>query len=226
LRPRPASSRSASNLFRISVIRIGDGSGYLSEEPEVRVRTEERFRMIRRKPTILLAGIAAAGLFLGACSSNDKADTTTTTMPATTAPAAKTIAEIAIGNPDFSTLVTAVKASGLAEALSGPGPFTVFAPTNEAFAKLPAGTVDTLLKPENQAQLQNILKYHVLQGNVMAKDVKPGKVKTLQGEEITISVDGGNVYLTDAKGNKVQVVKTDIEASNGTIHVINGVLLP
>jgi len=182
--------------------------------------------MIRRKPTILLAGIAAAGLFLGACSSNDKADTTTTTMPATTAPAAKTIAEIAIGNPDFSTLVTAVKAAGLAEALSGPGPFTVFAPTNEAFAKLPAGTVDTLLKPENQAQLQNILKYHVLQGNVMAKDVKPGKVKTLQGEEITISVDGGNVYLTDAKGNKVQVVKTDIEASNGTIHVINGVLLP
>jgi uncharacterized surface protein with fasciclin (FAS1) repeats len=144
----------------------------------------------------------------------------------TAAPAGKTIVDIAASNPDFSTLVTAVKAAGLADTLSGTGPFTVFAPTNEAFAKLPAGTVDTLLKPENKQQLADVLTYHVLPASVMAKDVQPGAAKTVNGADVTVSVENGNVILTDGQGNKAKVVKTDIVASNGVIHVIDAVLLP
>jgi uncharacterized surface protein with fasciclin (FAS1) repeats len=117
----------------------------------------------------------------------------------------ETLVEIAAGNADFSTLVGAVKTAGLVETLSGKGPFTIFAPTNEAFAKLPAGTVASLT-PE---QLKSILTYHVVAGEVLGKDVKPGKVT-----------------ITDAKGNTVNVVKTDIVGSNGVIHVIDGVLMP
>ncbi|MEI6536273.1 MAG: fasciclin domain-containing protein, partial [Verrucomicrobiaceae bacterium] len=103
----------------------------------------------------------------------------------------QTVVAIAAGNPDFSTLVAAVKAAGLAETLSGDGPFTVFAPTNEAFAKLPAGTVETLLKPENKAKLAGILTYHVVAAKVMAADVKTGKVKTVQGGELDVVVKDG-----------------------------------
>jgi uncharacterized surface protein with fasciclin (FAS1) repeats len=133
----------------------------------------------------------------------------------------QTVVEIAAGNNDFSTLVAAVKAAGLAETLSGDGPFTVFAPTNDAFAKLPKGTVEDLLKPENKAKLAGILTYHVVAGKVKAADVKPGKVKTVNGQEITVSVDGGTVKVDDAK-----VVKTDIIGKNGVIHVIDSVVLP
>jgi uncharacterized surface protein with fasciclin (FAS1) repeats len=176
--------------------------------------------------------VAAAGLALGACSSSSKAatDTNTSTTAAdttmTTAPAAKTIVEIAATNPDFSTLVAGVKAAGLADTLSGPGPFTVFAPTNAAFAKLPAGTLDTLLKPENKQQLASILTYHVLPATVMASDVRPGEVKTVNGATFTVATENGSVILTDGQGNKAKVVKTDIVASNGVIHVIDAVLLP
>ncbi len=176
--------------------------------------------------------VAAAGLALGACSSSSKAatDTNTSTTAAdttmTTAPAAKTIVEIAASNPDFSTLVTGVKAAGLADTLSGAGPFTVFAPTNDAFAKLPAGTLDTLLKPENKQQLAAILTYHVVPATVMASDVKPGKVTTVNGATFTVATENGDVILTDGQGNKAKVVKTDIVASNGVIHVIDAVLLP
>ena len=111
---------------------------------------------------------------------------------------------------------------GLVEPLSGKGPFTIFAPTNEAFAKLPAGTVASLT-PE---QLKSILTYHVVAGEVLAKDVKPGKVKTVNGAELTINVKDGKVSITDAKGNTVNVVKPDIVGSNGVIHVIDGVLMP
>jgi uncharacterized surface protein with fasciclin (FAS1) repeats len=121
----------------------------------------------------------------------------------------------------FNTLVAAVKAAGLVETLKGPGPFTVFAPTDEAFAKLPAGTLDNLLKPENRAQLQSILKYHVVSGLVMAKDVHPGAVPTVQGESITISKVHGKVMV-----DKAHVIKTDVVASNGVIHVIDAVLMP
>ncbi|MFC4992752.1 fasciclin domain-containing protein [Rubritalea tangerina] len=131
------------------------------------------------------------------------------------------IVEIAAGNSDFETLVAAVKAAGLVEALSGDGPFTVFAPTDAAFEKLPAGTLETLLKPENKGKLADILKYHVVAGKVMAKDVKPGEVKTLQGGSFEVRTEGGNVMVGKAK-----VIKTDIVGKNGVIHVIDTVILP
>ena len=136
----------------------------------------------------------------------------------------KTIVEIAAGNPDFSTLVAAVKAAGLAETLSGPGPFTVFAPTNAAFEKLPKGTVEELLKPENKAKLASILKYHVVAGKVRAADAVKldGKsAKTVEGSDAAIKVKDGAAYIAGAK-----IVKTDIIGSNGVIHVIDAVILP
>ena len=132
----------------------------------------------------------------------------------------KNIVEIASGNPDFSTLVTAVKAAGLVDTLSGSGPFTVFAPTNEAFNKLPAGTLDSLLK--DPAKLKAILTYHVVSADVKAADVvKLTKATTVEGKDVAIKVDGSTVKVNDAT-----VTKTDIAASNGTIHVIDTVLLP
>ena len=133
-----------------------------------------------------------------------------------------TIVEIAVGNPDFSTLVAALKAADLVEALSGDGPFTVFAPTNEAFAQLPAGTLDMLLLPENKAKLAGILTYHVVPGKVMAADVVTlTEATSLQGDTIAISVEDGTVMVDDAT-----VVATDIDASNGVIHVIDAVIMP
>ena len=179
-----------------------------------------------------IAVAAVAGLALGACSSSSDAATTPSTTTTTadssmsTAPADQTIVEIAAGNHDFSTLVAAVRAAGLADTLSGPGPFTVFAPTNEAFAKLPAGTVDTLLKPANKQQLAAILAYHVVPAAVMAKDVTPGTVETVNGASFTVAIEDGSVILTDGQGNKAKVVTTDLVASNGVIHVIDTVLLP
>ena len=129
--------------------------------------------------------------------------------------------EIAAGNKDFSTLVAAVKAAGLAETLSGKGPFTVFAPTDAAFAKLPKGTVEDLLKPENKAKLAAILTYHVVGAKVLAADVKPGKVKTVNGKEFEVKVANGKVTVDGAT-----VVKTDIIGTNGVIHVIDAVILP
>jgi len=140
--------------------------------------------------------------------------------------AAHDIVQIAAGNTGFSTLVAAVKAAGLAETLSGAGPFTVFAPMNAAFAALPAGTLDSLLKPENKGMLASILTYHVVSGSVYAKDVMPGDVMTVNGAKFTVSVDNGSVFIRDGKGNKAKVVKTDLEATNGVIHVIDAVLLP
>ncbi|EED32875.1 beta-Ig-H3/fasciclin [gamma proteobacterium NOR5-3] len=132
------------------------------------------------------------------------------------------IVEIAAGNDDFSTLVAAVKAAGLVDVLSGEGPFTVFAPTNAAFAKLPAGTVETLLKPENKDQLTAVLTYHVVAGKVMAADVVTlDSAVTVQGEFVSIEVGDAGVSVDNA-----MVVVTDIEASNGVIHVIDTVILP
>lgn len=139
-----------------------------------------------------------------------------------TAKPAPTIVDVAVGNPDFSTLVTALKAAGLVGTLQGAGPFTVFAPTNAAFAKLPAGTVENLLKPENKAQLTAILTYHVVPGKVLAADVvKLSSAKTVQGGEVRISTAGGGVKVNDAT-----VTATDIAGSNGVIHVIDTVILP
>ena len=131
------------------------------------------------------------------------------------------IVEIAAAADDFSTLVAAVKAAGLVETLSGEGPFTVFAPTNAAFAALPDGTVEMLLKPENKEKLTKILTYHVIPAKVMAADVKPGEVATVEGSNVTIKVADGKVTVDGAN-----VVKTDIVASNGVIHVIDKVIMP
>ena len=131
-----------------------------------------------------------------------------------------TIVEIASAAPNFKTLVAAVKAAGLADTLSGKGPYTVFAPTDEAFAKLPAGTVETLLKPENKKKLQAILLYHVVAGKVLSSDLKAGNVKTVEGQDVKIDLKDG-AHVNDAK-----VIKADIVASNGVIHVIDTVLIP
>ncbi len=134
----------------------------------------------------------------------------------------KTIVEVAVGGKVFDTLVAAVKAGDLVETLSGKGPFTVFAPTDEAFAKLPKGTVESLLKPENKDKLVAILTYHVVPGKVMAKDVvKLDSAKTVQGSEVSIEVVDGKVMIDEA-----QVVKADIPCKNGVIHVIDSVILP
>jgi len=133
----------------------------------------------------------------------------------------KTIVDVAVGNPDFSTLVTAIKAAGLVETLSGEGPFTVFAPTNAAFAKLPEGTVESLLA--DIPELKKVLTYHVVAGKVMAADVMGLKsAATVQGNDVTVAVVDGSVKLN----NTATVTATDIEASNGVIHVIDSVLLP
>lgn len=135
---------------------------------------------------------------------------------------AKDIVDTAVAAGDFATLVAAVKAAGLVETLKGEGPFTVFAPTDAAFAKLPEGTVATLLKPENKEKLVAILTYHVVPGKVMAADVvKLSEAKTVQGKAAKIKVEGGTVMVDGAK-----VVKTDIPCSNGVIHVIDAVILP
>jgi len=135
--------------------------------------------------------------------------------------APKTVVDIAAGSPDHTTLVAAVKAAGLVETLSGPGPFTIFAPTNAAFAKLPAGTVESLLLPENKAKLVAILTYHVIPAKVMAADVKSGEAPTVNGKMLTLKVDGMGVMVNNAK-----VIATDLVGSNGVIHVVDTVLLP
>ncbi len=148
--------------------------------------------------------------------------------------ATKDIVDNASQSKDHTTLVAAVKAAGLVETLKGTGPFTVFAPTNAAFEKLPAGTVDTLLKPENKADLSGILTYHVVAGKLdsaaVAKAIKDGNgkavLKTVQGAQLTASMEGSDVIITDAKGGKSKVTIVDVMRSNGVIHVIDTVLMP
>ena len=194
------------------------------------------------KKIFFVAAISA--LFLTAC--NDSATTTDTSKDSTKMMSAdtsskmmaneeqgvmvggakmvpsKNIVENAAGSSDHTTLVAAVKAAGLAETLSGAGPFTVFAPTNEAFNKLPAGTVDNLLKPEMKKNLTSILTYHVVSGKLMAADLKDGqKLKTVQGGELMVSVKDGKVMI-----NGANVTIADVVSSNGVTHVIDAVLMP
>lgn len=146
----------------------------------------------------------------------------------------KNIVENAVNSKDHTTLVAAVKAAGLVETLQSPGPFTVFAPVNSAFDKLPAGTVETLLKPENKAMLTKVLTYHVIAGNFSSKDIvnaiKKGNGKaeftTVSGGKLVAMLDGKNVVLMDEKGGKATVTIADVKQSNGVIHVIDTVLLP
>jgi uncharacterized surface protein with fasciclin (FAS1) repeats len=146
----------------------------------------------------------------------------------------KNIIENAVNSKDHTTLVAAVKAGGLVDTLEGPGPFTVFAPTNEAFDKLPAGTVDTLVKPENKATLDKILTYHVVPGRLSTKDImkqiKDGggkaQLKTVEGGTITATMSGGKIMLTDEKGGTATITIANVYQSNGVIQVIDSVLMP
>ena len=190
--------------------------------------------MESNKKTTMIIGVVAvlvigAGILFAMNSNNNekmevsnKPDQTSQTKQQN----AGTIVDVASKTPSLSTLVTAVKAASLVETLQGAGPFTVFAPTNAAFDALPAGTLSTLLKPENVDQLKSILTYHVVSGKVMAADLKDGQeVITVQGGKLTVSIADAKVYLTDAKGNKVTVEMADVNADNGVVHVISGVLL-
>ena len=146
----------------------------------------------------------------------------------------KDIIDNAVNSADHTTLVAAVKAAGLVDTLKGKGPFTVFAPTNDAFSKLPAGTVDSLLKPENKAQLTKVLTYHVVAGKLdsaaLAKKIKAGHgkamLKTVAGVSLTAMMDGSDIVLKDAKGGTAKVTTADVFQSNGVIHVVDSVLLP
>ena len=179
-----------------------------------------------RHTRLAVAALAtAAALTLAGCSAAETTSSAASSTPAASesasAPAAVgTIVDVAAANPDFSTLVAAVQAAGHAETLSGTGPFTVFAPTNAAFAALPAGLLDKLLLPANKETLGKILTYHVLAAKVPASDVKAGDVATVEGSSITITTEGG------VKVNDATVVATDVAASNGVIHVIDKVLVP
>jgi len=186
---------------------------------------------MRKKLIAAFAAVAMVGA-LAACSSDDESSTASPSAVEASATesssmaADMTITDIVASNPDFSTLLAAVQAADLGDVLAGEGPYTVFAPTNDAFAALPEGTLDTLLKPKNQDQLAAILTYHVVPAEVMAADVTSGDVTTVNGEDISISVEGSDVIITDGQGNQAMVTQTDIEASNGVIHVIDAVLLP
>ena len=181
---------------------------------------------------IAAAGSMAALLFLAGCSSSSDEPAAETTTSAAATPSetmseeamteAGTIVEVAQGAGTFETLVAAVTAADLVETLSGEGPFTVFAPTDDAFAALPDGLLDALLLPENKQVLTDILTYHVVSGEVTSDQVTAGDVPTVEGEDITITTPDGQVVLNDT----ATVTAVDVEASNGVIHVIDGVLVP
>ena len=179
-----------------------------------------------KKKQIILHAIALLGL-AGVASAQTMTPAPAATATTTAASTNKDLAGSAALSTEHTTLLTALKAAGLAEQAKAKGPFTVFAPDNAAFAKLPAGTVDNLLKPANKKQLSKILTYHVVPGNVMAADLKDGQtIKTVQGESLTVSLEGGTVTIRDAKGGSATVTTPDIKATNGTVHSIDAVLMP
>jgi uncharacterized surface protein with fasciclin (FAS1) repeats len=196
-----------------------------------------KMEVLMSKRFALIAAAAALALTAGAAVPLSAAEMSEKTVNVGGAPMypSKNIIQNAVNSKDHTTLVAAVKAAGLVDTLSGPGPFTVFAPTNEAFAKLPAGTVDNLLKPENKETLVKVLTYHVVPGRMTAvnlmKAVKDGegaaKLKTVAGEDIWVKQAGpGKLTITDSKGDVAMVTIADVIQSNGVIHVIDTVLLP
>lgn len=202
----------------------------------------------------LILGLSVIALTAMACNDNEKKnseelDTTNDEMAYDSATASdmvatndeydtkaseQTITDIAIENENFSTLETAVVSAGLGETLSAEGPYTVFAPTNEAFSKLPEGKLDELTMEENKETLSGLLKYHVVSGKFLAADVKKAieenngtyEIATVNGANLTASIDGADIIITDANGNKAKVVQADVEASNGVIHGIDAVVMP
>jgi uncharacterized surface protein with fasciclin (FAS1) repeats len=185
---------------------------------------------MKKKLFAALAVGASISLLGAACTSDQTSDQTssegTMTGSAMASGSEMTISEVVAEDSDFATLLAAVKAARLGETLSTEGPFTVFAPTDDAFAALPKGTVEALLKPRNEDQLEAILTYHVLPDDVRAADVMPGEVATVNGETFDVEVDGGAVAITDGQGNTAEVTATDIDAANGVIHAIDSVLFP
>jgi len=174
------------------------------------------------KLSSILSPLLALAMLAGCSKDAQQATTTAAKKSATNQIAESNIVTVAATSGDFNTLVAAVKAAGLVETLQGDGPFTVFAPTDEAFAKLPAGTVDSLLLPENKQKLIAILTYHVVPGEVLATDVvKLSSANTVEGQPVSISADAAGVRVNDAN-----VIATDVMASNGVIHVIDSVLIP
>lgn len=183
-----------------------------------------------------LAGAAATGLIFSALTAAPGFAKEEMTVEVGGAPMfpSKNIIQNAVNSKDHTTLVAAVKAAGLVDTLQGKGPFTVFAPTNDAFAKLPDGTVDTLLMPENKGQLTQVLTYHVVPGRITAQDLmdmieKGGgkaKLKTVEGEELTFQAKDGAIWVWDAKGDAAKITIKNVMQSNGVIHVIDTVLLP
>ena len=191
------------------------------------------------KRIAILTAVGAAALSLVACgeTATDTADTAVVTDEAVAADPAgsnDTIVAVAQSNPEFSTLVAALTSAGLGQTLAGTGPFTVFAPTNEAFEKIPVATRDSLMAPAGKEQLSGILTYHVVQGRVNAADLTKliadnggtATITTVNGGTLTARVVEGNVVLTDSKGGTSTVTATDVEASNGVIHIIDTVLMP
>ena len=177
---------------------------------------------MRRHPVRLAAALAMVALTAAACGSSSSSSSSKPAKDTTTssAPASKTIVVVAGSNPDFSTLVTAVTKAGLVKTLAGPGPFTVFAPTNAAFAAIPTEQLNAILA--DKAQLTKILTYHVVPGEVMAADLQPEQmVKTVEGQDLDIKVTNGAATV-----NGCNIVKTDIKASNGIVHVVDCVLIP
>src|SRR5271155_4591240 len=184
--------------------------------------------LLMSKRLTLIAAAAALALTAGSAVTYTAAmaENTVTVGGAPMYPS-KNIIQNALNSKDHTTLVAAVKAAGLVDTLQGPGPFTVFAPTNEAFAKLPAGTVESLVKPENKATLTKILTYHVVPGKLEASDLTDGKtLKTVEGEELTVKKSGDMVMLIDAKGGSSMVTISNVNQSNGVIHVVDTVLMP
>src|SRR5512144_1298320 len=189
-----------------------------------------------RKRTILPTAVAAAALaFAPVAATPTLAQMKEQTVTVGGAPMypSKNIIQNAVNSKDHTTLVAAVKAAGLVDTLQGPGPFTVFAPTNDAFAKLPAGTVDTLLKPENKDALVGVLTYHVVPGRYTAKDIMSmikkdgGKttLKTVEGEDLTFEAKDGALWVWDSKGDAAKITIKNVMQSNGVIHVIDAVLM-
>lgn len=180
------------------------------------------------KTGILLTSIAAVALLAApGLSTTSMAKERTVMVGGAAMYPSKNIVQNAVHSKDHTTLVAAVKAAGLVDTLEGPGPFTVFAPTNAAFGKLPKGTVQTLVKPENKATLTKILTYHVVPGRLTADQLQDGQtLTTVEGEALTVRRSGGSVYIIDAKGDKARVTIPDVNQSNGVIHVVNTVLMP
>jgi uncharacterized surface protein with fasciclin (FAS1) repeats len=208
----------------------------IERHPPSEYQINEAKENVMSKKINLLAAVAAIALISGAAvtsfaqSMNEK----TVMVGGAAMYPSKNIIQNAVNSKDHTTLVAAVKAAGLVDTLSGKGPFTVFAPTNDAFAKLPAGTVETLLKPENKAQLTKILTCHVVAADAMASAIKKmiaddkgeHPVKTVGGCTFTAKMQGNSIVLVDGKGNAATVTIGDVKQSNGVIHVIDSVLLP